>query len=82
MKGVILKHTTFPNDIQYRRKKKDISQSQFAKMLGVERSELSRIENGHYVPSPQLLEEMAKVLEVRITEIYPLEVQKIILDKR
>ena len=76
-----MKHTTFPNDIQFIRKKQEISQNQFAKMIGLERSELSRIENGHYVPSIELLEKMAKVLDVRVSQLYPLEIQKIILNQ-
>ena len=77
-----MKHTTFPNDIQFIRGEKGISQSKFAKMIDVERSELSRIENGHYVPSIELLKKMAEILDVRVSQIYPLEIQKIILNQK
>lgn len=73
-----MKHTTFPNDIQRFRGKKEYSQKQLADLLDIERSELSRIENGHYLPSEMLVEKMAQVLDCLVTELYSLEIQKII----
>jgi transcriptional regulator with XRE-family HTH domain len=47
------------------RKKKKISQIEFAKMCGISRVYISRIENGHQVqPSQVILDKMCKVLDV------------------
>lgn len=78
MKGKVLKHTTFANDIQRYRNKKKYSQKQLAKLLDIERSELSRIENGHYLPSEELVEKMAVVLDCIVSQLYSLETQNII----
>lgn len=77
-----MKHTTFANDIQYFRKEKNLSQQALADLIDVERSELSRMENGHYLPSKKLLEKLSEVLECRISELYPLNVQDVILKHR
>jgi len=51
-------------------------------MLNISRTELSQIENGHIITSKDLLEKISKILEVRVSEIYSLDIQKIIMDKR
>lgn len=75
----IKSHGLFKNDISYIRANKNISQSKLAKLVGIERFELSRIENGHNIPRKEVLEKIAKELGVLITELYPLDLQKVIL---
>ena len=61
-----MKHTVFANDIQFRRKIKGLSQKQLSIAVGLERSELSRIENGTVIPHNSTREKIEKELGVKI----------------
>ena len=52
------------------RKKKNISQEDFAKKLNYSRTNISKWETGKSFPSnPDLLEKIAKILDVKIEEL-------------
>jgi transcriptional regulator with XRE-family HTH domain len=70
-----MQHITFPCEIYKLRKNKKISQKELAEILNIERSELSRIENGHYLPSQEILNQIVKKL-VLPSEIYPIYILK------
>ena len=46
------------------REKRGISQTQLANLLGISRSALSNVENGHVAPWPRLRRAAAKTLDV------------------
>jgi transcriptional regulator with XRE-family HTH domain len=46
------------------REQKDLSQGDIEKRTGLKRCYVSRVENGHTVPSVETLEKMARALEV------------------
>ena len=74
-----MSHMTFKNDIQAIRKKRGMSQNQLARKLNIRRDELSILENGHRLPSREMLEDLKTNLDCLISELYNLDVQKIIL---
>ena len=74
-----MSHIIFTNDIQAVRSSKGISQNQLAKLIGIRRDELSIIENGHRLPTKEILEKIKKKLDCLISDLYSLETQKIIL---
>lgn len=49
---------------------KGIKQCELADLLGMERSNLTRIESGKQRPSDEYLEKIAKILNVEIPEIF------------
>ena len=51
------------------RKKKDITQRQFAEMLGVTDKTVSRWENGHYLPDISLFNEICSILDIQVSEL-------------
>ncbi len=78
---VIQSHLIFTNDIQSVRTAKGYSQSKLAKAIGIRRDELSIIENGHRLPTMEIIEKIKKELSCLFSELYSLELQKIILKK-
>ena len=60
-------------DIGYRlrslREQKNLSQEEVVKRTGLIRSYISRVENGHSVPSVATMEKMARALEVSLYEL-------------
>lgn len=52
------------------REQKDMSQGDIEKSTGLLRCYISRIENGHTVPSVDTLEKMARALEIPIYRIF------------
>lgn len=52
------------------REKKKLSQGEVEKRTGLLRSYLSRVENGHTVPTIETLEKMACALEVPLFELF------------
>lgn len=65
-----MKDKHYTNNISEIRKKKGISQTQFANEIGVETSTISRIETGKSDPSAVTLFTIAKCLEVTVDELY------------
>ena len=59
-----------------------ISQNQLSKRIGIERYELSRIENGHILPSKEIFEKIANELNVLKSSLYSLGIIKIILNNK
>ena len=61
-------------DIGYRlrtlREEKKISQGEIEKRTGLLRCYISRVENGHTVPSVETLEKMARALEVPLYRLF------------
>jgi transcriptional regulator with XRE-family HTH domain len=52
------------------REKKDLSQGDIEKRTGLLRCYVSRVENGHTVPSIETLEKMARALEVPMYQLF------------
>jgi len=52
------------------RKKKHITQYEFAEMLGIGAAHYCRIEAGKIKPRVDLIEKMLKVLKLKIVQIY------------
>lgn len=65
-----MKENNYINNIATIRKKKGISQTQFANAIGVETSTISRIETGKSDPSAVTLFAIAKYLQVSVDELY------------
>jgi len=78
----IKEHYIFKNDIQAIRREKGISQNQLAKAIGIRRDELSIIENGHRLPTSITLNKIKDVLGCLISDLYSLELQKIIFHSK
>jgi transcriptional regulator with XRE-family HTH domain len=52
------------------RKQKKVSQGEIENRSGLQRAYLSRVENGHTVPTIETLEKWAKALEVPIYQLF------------
>jgi len=78
---VLTNHLIFKNDIQSVRTEKGYSQNRLARAIDIRRDQLSIIENGHRLPSPEILNKIKEVLGCLYTDLYPLELQKIIFKK-
>lgn len=74
--------TQLGQKIQFLRKKRRLTQDQFAELIGIDPKNVSKIENGNNYPSPETLTAIARALEVDIYELFvfkeelPLEVMK------
>lgn len=53
------------------RQKRGLSQGDLEKRTGLMRCYISRVENGHTVPSIETLSRIAKALELQLTELLP-----------
>ena len=56
--------------IQLLRKKRRLTQDQFAELIGIDPKNVSKIENGNNYPSPETLTAIAHALEVDIYELF------------
>ena len=56
--------------IQLLRKKRRLTQEQFAELIGIDPKNVSKIENGNNYPSAETLTSIAKALEVDIYELF------------
>lgn len=70
------------NDILYIRRSKGISQNKLAKALDIPRYKLSYFENGHELPTKEILNKMMKELNCLASELYLPKEQKIILEEQ
>lgn len=55
--------------ISERRKKKKITQKEFAELLGVTDKTVSRWENGHYLPDVSLFNDVCEILDIEVAEL-------------
>jgi len=55
--------------ISERRKRKKLTQREFAEMLGVTDKTVSRWENGHYLPDVSLFNEVCEILDIEVAEL-------------
>ena len=56
--------------IQMLRKKRRLTQEQFAELISIDPKNVSKIENGNNYPSAETLTSIAKALEVDIYELF------------
>ena len=56
--------------ITYKRKEKNITQAQLAKMAGMNRGMLSRLEGSDYIPSIDQLQAIAEVLNFEVVDLF------------
>lgn len=61
------------NNIKSLRKSKGITQLELAKEIKVSRKTINTVENGVFIPSIILVLKIAKVLQVRVEELFWLE---------
>jgi transcriptional regulator with XRE-family HTH domain len=52
------------------RKKNDLSQEQFAELIGIDPNSVSRIECGVHYPSLDTLEKISRVLDVEMRDLF------------
>lgn len=58
------------NRIKSIRKKRNISQQELADYLGIKRTSLSKIENMHYYPKPQIMKKISDFFNLQIGDIF------------
>ena len=68
------------NNVLNARKIRNLSQEQFAEMIGIEPSALSKIENGKSYPSQQTLENIICALKIKPDVLFKTE-EKIDIEK-
>lgn len=61
----------FNSKVREFREKAGISQSELARRAGIAESNLSKIENGLWQAWPKAKRRLARVLKVRISELFP-----------
>jgi putative transcriptional regulator len=61
------------NEVKQFRKERKLTQEALAKKIGVSRKTINSLEKGNYTPSLLLAFQIARVLEVDITEVFKLE---------
>ncbi len=61
------------NSIKVERAKKDMTQADLAKVIGVSRQTINAIEKNKYVPSTVLAIKLAQHFEVAVMDIFTLE---------
>ena len=61
------------NRLRVARTERDLSQGELARSVGVSRQTISSIETGQYCPSTLLAFRLARVLGVRVDELFCLE---------
>lgn len=62
--------------VQELRKRQNIKQEQLAELIGIAPRNLSNIETGRTFPSPENLEKIAKILGVKIKDLFDFEHQQ------
>jgi putative transcriptional regulator len=65
--------TRLSNRLRVARAERDLSQDQLARAAAVSRQTISSIETGQYCPSTLLAFRLARVLGVRVDELFRLE---------
>lgn len=60
------------NDVKQHRARLDLTQQELAQRVGVRRQTILAIEKGHYVPSALLAFRIARVLGMRVDELFAL----------
>ncbi|UAB86288.1 helix-turn-helix transcriptional regulator [Zunongwangia sp. SCSIO 43204] len=61
------------NSIKVERAKKDMTQQELAKLLGVSRQTVNSIEKNRYAPSTILALKLSAIFECSVNEIFQLE---------
>ena len=61
------------NRIEEIRNRKNITQEEFAKLMGVSRQTISSLENGRYNPSIMLAHKIARYFDLTIEEVFIFE---------
>lgn len=63
----------FGKRIRELRKGKKLTQEQFAELISMEPSNISKMECGLHFPQPEKLEKLAKILDVEVQELFNFE---------
>jgi transcriptional regulator with XRE-family HTH domain len=67
----IVRHAMIISDrLRSIREEKNLSQSEIEKRTGLKRCYISRVENGHTVPSIETLEKLARAMEIPLYQIF------------
>lgn len=64
------------NNLKEIRLKSDFNQSEFARLCGVSRQTIHAIESSKYTPSVELALKIAKILNIKVENIFSLEESK------
>lgn len=67
------------NSIRYYRRKLNLKQEELADKIGIKRPILSFIECGYRLPDIKLLEEIALNLNCTVGQLYPSDIQDLII---
>jgi len=70
----------FHNSLQFYRRKVGLKQQELADKIGIKRPYLSFMENGYRLPDVELLETIASCLGCTVGQIYPPNIQNLILE--
>ena len=61
------------NNVKEFREKQQLTQEQFAHLVGVSRQSIISVEKGHYIPTTILALRIASILSVKIEDLFILE---------
>ena len=61
------------NSLKVERAKKDLTQEDLAKLIGVSRQTINAVEKGRYVPSTVLALKMSKLFGIPVNDFFTLE---------
>lgn len=61
------------NSLKVERAKKDLTQEDLAKLIGVSRQTINAVEKGKFVPSTLLALKMSQVFGVSVNQLFSLE---------
>ena len=61
------------NRVKELREKRELTQEQFANLVGVSRQSIISVEKGHYIPTTVLALRLASVLKVKVEDLFSLE---------
>lgn len=64
----------FGKKVSFYRKKRKLTQTQFAEILNVKRSTIGRIERGEFFPKSNLLFKLPKALDTKLVNLFDFEI--------
>jgi len=75
-----MQYIKYDNNLYYKRRIQNLTQKELAEKVGIKRHKISMLEHGHILPTIELLNKIAKELNVLESKLYPSRELKIILD--
>jgi len=75
-----MQYIKYDNNLYYKRRIQNLTQKELAEKVETKRHKISMLEHGHILPTIELLNKIAKELNVLESKLYPSRELKIILD--